>query len=183
MREFVTKSAILKKIWSKASQIALLETKIASPPPSFLVRETVPDCPPQRAIWDGRPSLPSTEGKLGRNRPSLPSRRAIWDDFGQRRTPWDAFGERPRGSSLTTHGVSQDIRFSFQTLFTSRKIYRYRIWNRNCPACCNPTNYGESSHSSLILVASYDMPWRKAELLFYTVKTLGPRQQKLLWTA
>ena len=34
----------------------------------------------------------------------------------------------------------------------------YRIWNKNCPACCNPTNYGESSRSSLILVASYDMP-------------------------
>ena len=34
----------------------------------------------------------------------------------------------------------------------------YRIWNKNYPACCNPTNYKESSHSSLILVASYDMP-------------------------
>ena len=34
----------------------------------------------------------------------------------------------------------------------------YRIWNKNYPACCNPTNYGESSRSSLILVASYDMP-------------------------
>ena len=33
-----------------------------------------------------------------------------------------------------------------------------RIWNKNYPACCNPTNYEESSHSSLILVASYDMP-------------------------
>ena len=33
-----------------------------------------------------------------------------------------------------------------------------RIWKRNYPACCNPTNYEESSHSSLILVASYDMP-------------------------
>ena len=45
-----------------------------------------------------------------------------------------------------------------------------RIWNTHYPACCNPTNYGESSHSSLILVASYDMPYRKAEVLFYTVK-------------
>ena len=25
------------------------------------------------------------------------------------------------------------------------------------PTCCNPTNYNESSHSSLILVISYDM--------------------------
>ena len=33
-----------------------------------------------------------------------------------------------------------------------------RIWNKNYPACCNPTNYEESSRSSLILVASYDMP-------------------------
>ena len=35
---------------------------------------------------------------------------------------------------------------------------KYRIWNKNYPACCNPTNYVESSRSSLILVASYDMP-------------------------
>ena len=49
----------------RASQIALLEGKKASPPPSFLVREAVPDCPPQRAIWDGRPSLPSPEGQSG----------------------------------------------------------------------------------------------------------------------
>ena len=35
---------------------------------------------------------------------------------------------------------------------------KYRIWNKNYPACCNPTNYRESSRSSLILVASYDMP-------------------------
>ena len=47
---------------------------------------------------------------------------------------------------------------------------KYRIWNKNYPACCNPANYGESSRSSLILVASYDMPKRKAEVLFYTVK-------------
>ena len=44
------------------------------------------------------------------------------------------------------------------------------IWNKNYPACCNPTNYEESSRWSLILVASYDIPQRKAELLFYTVK-------------
>ena len=44
------------------------------------------------------------------------------------------------------------------------------IWNKNYPACCIPTNYEESSRFSLILVASYDMPQRKAELLFYTVK-------------
>ena len=34
----------------------------------------------------------------------------------------------------------------------------HRIWNKNYPACCNPTNYEKSSRSSLILVASYDMP-------------------------
>ena len=33
-------------------------------------------------------------------------------------------------------------------VFTSRK--KYRIWNKNYPACCNPTNYEESSRSSLI---------------------------------
>ena len=44
---------------------------------------------------------------------------------------------------------------------------KYRIWNKNYPACCNPTNYRETRRSSLILVASYD---RKAEVLFYTVK-------------
>ena len=35
---------------------------------------------------------------------------------------------------------------------------KYRILNKNYPACCSPTNYEESSRSSLILVASYDMP-------------------------
>ena len=39
-----------------------------------------------------------------------------------------------------------------------RREKKYRIWNKNYPACCNPTNYEESSCSSLILVASYDMP-------------------------
>ena len=33
-----------------------------------------------------------------------------------------------------------------------------RIWNKNYQACCYPTNYRESRHLSLILVASYDMP-------------------------
>ena len=51
---------------------------------------------------------------------------------------------------------------------------KYRIWNKNHSTCCNPTNYEESSRTSLILVASYDMPQRKAEVLFYTVKT--PRE-------
>ena len=46
-----------------------------------------------------------------------------------------------------------------------------RICKKNHPTCCNPTNYEESIRSSLILVASYDMPQRKAEVLFYTVKT------------
>ena len=57
---------------------------------------------------------------------------------------------------IKPHGVPQANRFPFQTLFTSRK--KYWIWNKNYPACCNPTNYEESSSSSLILVASYDMP-------------------------
>ena len=35
---------------------------------------------------------------------------------------------------------------------------KYSIWNKNYRACCNPMNYVESSRSSLILVASYDMP-------------------------
>ena len=35
---------------------------------------------------------------------------------------------------------------------------KHRIWNKNYPACCNPMNYEESSRSSLILVASYNMP-------------------------
>ena len=36
--------------------------------------------------------------------------------------------------------------------------YLHREKNKNYPACCNPTNYEESSRSSLILVASCDMP-------------------------
>ena len=35
---------------------------------------------------------------------------------------------------------------------------KYRIWNKNYAACCNPTNYEERSRLPLILVASYDMP-------------------------
>ena len=35
---------------------------------------------------------------------------------------------------------------------------KYRIWNKNYPACCNLTIYEENSHLSPILVASYDMP-------------------------
>ena len=35
---------------------------------------------------------------------------------------------------------------------------KYRMGNKNYPACCNPTNYEESSRLSLILVASYNMP-------------------------
>ena len=69
---------------------------------------------------------------------------------------------------INPHGVPQANWFPFHTPFTSRK--KYRIWNKNCPACCSPTNYGESSRSSLILVACYDMPQRKAEVLFHTVK-------------
>ena len=75
---------------------------------------------------------------------------------------------------IKAHGVSQANLFPFHTLFTSRK--KYMIWNKNYPACCNPTNYEESSRWSLILVASYNMPQRKVELLFYTVKkNPGPR--------
>ena len=57
---------------------------------------------------------------------------------------------------IKPHRVSQANWFPFHTLFTSRK--KYRIWNKNYSACCNLTNYEESSRSSLILVASYDMP-------------------------
>ena len=57
---------------------------------------------------------------------------------------------------IKPQGVPQANWFPFQTLFTSTK--KYRIWNKNYPACCNPTSYEESSCSSLILVASYDMP-------------------------
>ena len=137
MREFATKSAILKQIWAKASQIALLEAKIASPPPSFLVREAVPDCPPQRAIWDGCPSLPSTEGKLGRNRPRLPSRRAIWDDFGQRRAFWDAFGERPRVPSLTTNVRFRDFNSDvyFFTCKSQSKLDVLKCWRNWLVGC------------------------------------------------
>ena len=78
---------------AKWGHTALPETKIASPPPSFLVRE-------------GRPILPFQKGNMGRNRPILPSRRAIWDDFGQRRAIWDAFGERPMLPSLTTNSLT-----------------------------------------------------------------------------
>ena len=57
---------------------------------------------------------------------------------------------------INPHRVSQAKWFQFQNLFTSRK--KYRIWNKNNSTCCNPTTYKESSHSSLILVTSYDMP-------------------------
>ena len=73
----------------RASQIALPETKFASPPPSFLVREAVP-------------RLPSKEGNLGRNRPSLPSLEGNLGHFWSGRASWDAFGERPSLPSFTT---------------------------------------------------------------------------------
>ena len=40
-------------------------------------------------------------------------------------------------------------------------------------ARCNPTNYEESSCSSLILVAFYDIPQRKAVYLSCTLKKPG----------
>ena len=52
----------------------------------------VPYCPPWRAIWDGRPILPSLEGNMGRppalgkkegGEANLVSGRAIWDAFDQ----------------------------------------------------------------------------------------------------
>ena len=36
---------------------------------------------------------------------------------------------------IKQHSVSQANHFPFQTLFISRK--KYRIWNKNYPACCN----------------------------------------------
>ena len=38
--------------------------------------------------------------------------------------------------------------------YLHRERKKIRIWNKNYPACCNPTNYEESSRLSLILVAS-----------------------------
>ena len=63
--------------------------------------------------------------------------------------------------------------YSHSILYLHRE--KNMIWNKNYPACCNPTNYEESSHWSLILVASYDMPQRKAELLYSKKKTGTPR--------
>ena len=40
----------------------------------------------------------------------------------------------------------------------SKPYLHQEIWNKNHPACCNPTNYRESSPSSLILGVSYDIP-------------------------
>ena len=67
-------------------------------------------------------------------------------------------------------GVSQANWFSFLILITSRK--KYRIWKKNYPACCNPTNYRESSCLSLILVASYYMPEKGRGPTLYS-KTRG----------
>ena len=55
-------------------------------------------------------------------------------------------------------------------LHREREKKNNRIWNKNYSAYFNPKNYEKSSRSSLILVASYDMPYRKAEVLFYKVK-------------
>ena len=59
---------------------------------------------------------------------------------------------------------------------------KYRIWNKNYPDSSNPTNYEENSLWSLTLVASHDMPQRKADVLFYTVKkNPGPHGDSHLW--
>ena len=73
----------------KASQSALPGQKCPRlPSREGKLGHFVPVCPPWRAIWDGRPSLPSLEGNLGtasRTRKegggeaNLVSGRAIWD--------------------------------------------------------------------------------------------------------
>ena len=56
---------------------------------------------------------------------------------------------------LTTQGLTGQL---IPIPYPIHMEKKYRIWNKNYPARWNSTNYGESSHLSLILVASYDMP-------------------------
>ena len=51
---------------------------------------------------------------------------------------------------------------------------KYSIWNKNYPAYCNPTNYGESSRSSLILVASYNIEKGRGPIPYSKIKELDP---------
>ena len=62
-----------------------------------------------------------------------------------------------------TYTLIKPHRVSLRPINSHSKLYlhrgkEYRNWNKNYPACCNPTNYRESSRSYLILVTSYDMP-------------------------
>ena len=69
----------------KASHIALLEGNMGRFRPILLFWR--PKLLPP--LHQNRPILPFQKGNMGRNRPILPSRRAIWDEFGQRRALWD----------------------------------------------------------------------------------------------
>ena len=55
----------------------------------------------------------------------------------------------------------------------SKPIYiekKIKGLEQESPTCCNPRNYKEGSCLSLLLVTSYDMPQRKAAVLFCTLK-------------
>ena len=90
----------------KASQIALPETKFASPPPSFLVREAVPRLPSR----EGNLGRPSQFALLGGQSGTKSSQFALLEGnlghFWPGRADWDAFGERPSLPSFTTLSVS-----------------------------------------------------------------------------
>ena len=66
---------------------------------------------------------------------------------------------------IKPHGVSQAKWFPFQTLFSSKKNTGFGTTTIQPAAILR---IEESSLSSLILVASYDMPKRKAEVTFCT---------------
>ena len=83
MREFWTKSAILNKYESPVPIQPSLESKNASPPPSFLVREVwghiallEGDMAP---FWQNGAIQPSREGCIA---PFLPPGRVAWPHFG-----------------------------------------------------------------------------------------------------
>ena len=61
--------------------------------------------------------------------------------------------------------------------FTLRK--KYRIWNKNYPACCNPTNYGESSRSSLDFSCLLRQAIEKGRgPILYSKKNSGPHGER-----
>ena len=83
---------------------------VSAPPPSFLVREAAPDCPPQKGnLGQTAPVCPPQKGKLGQIAPDCPPGRTIWGDFGLRRAFWGGFCDRPSLPSLTTSGPEQEV--------------------------------------------------------------------------